>query len=168
MKGCARVSVRVDPAGGGTDAPPYCLDHGGAVVNFAVQRHAFAMAQRLDAGKGVTLYAMDINQGKTVASVAQLSESSDLEFLGAFVMRLVPTGDSVLLVTEKPTCQPAAGWAAAEPWAWRSSRRSIGFMASNVHPRIRPLWPTKSSAKISAIPAAIKTRMARRSAASTI
>ena len=100
MKCCARVPVRVDPAGGGTDAPPYCLDHGGTVVNFAVQRHAFAMAQRLDQGAGVTLYAMDINQGKIAASISELSQSSDLEFLGAFVERLVPAGDSLLLVTE--------------------------------------------------------------------
>jgi len=100
MKGCARVPVRVDPAGGGTDAPPYCLDHGGAVVNLAVQRHAFAMVQQLDEGAGVALYAMDINKGKSVLSIEQLSETKDLEFLGAFVERLAPSGDSLLLVTE--------------------------------------------------------------------
>jgi D-glycero-alpha-D-manno-heptose-7-phosphate kinase len=100
MKACARAPVRVDPAGGGTDAPPFCIDHGGAVVNFAVQRHAFAVAQRLDKDAGIILYAMDINRGYTAPSVAQLSETTDLEFLGAFVRRMVPDGDSLLLVTE--------------------------------------------------------------------
>ena len=100
MKSCARVPVRVDPAGGGTDAPSYCIDHGGAVVNFAVQHHAFAMAQRLKPGSGVVLYAMDIGHGKVVPSVPQLADSRELEFLGAFVQRLVPAEESLLLVTE--------------------------------------------------------------------
>lgn len=100
MKACARAPVRVDVAGGGTDAPPYCIDHGGAVVNFAVQRHAFAIAQRLANGAGIILYAADINRGVTTPSVSQLSEANGLEFLRAFAQRLVPDGDALLLTTE--------------------------------------------------------------------
>jgi galactokinase/mevalonate kinase-like predicted kinase len=32
----AQAPVRIDLAGGWTDTPPYCLDHGGAVVNLAI------------------------------------------------------------------------------------------------------------------------------------
>jgi len=100
MRACARVPVRVDPAGGGTDAPPFCVDHGGAVVNFAVRRHVFASAQRLKKGSGVFLWAMDLQAGTCAAQVAELRESSQLEFVKAFVLRLVPEADSLLLMTE--------------------------------------------------------------------
>ena len=38
----ARAPVRVDLAGGGCDAPPYCTDFGGTVVNIAVAHHVYA------------------------------------------------------------------------------------------------------------------------------
>ncbi|MEO2047742.1 MAG: hypothetical protein ABGX16_14350 [Pirellulales bacterium] len=100
MRGCARAPVRVDPAGGGTDAPPFCIEHGGAVVNFAVQRHAFASAQRLDPGSGIILYAMDIQAGMVAPDVVSLSNENHFEFVKAFVKRLIPNSDSMLLVTE--------------------------------------------------------------------
>ena len=59
----ARAPVRVDPAGGGTDAPPFCVEHGGAVVNFAVNFHAYASAQRLPADEGVMGHPFDNKQG---------------------------------------------------------------------------------------------------------
>ena len=76
MKGSARAPVRVDPAGGGTDAPPFCIEHGGVVVNFAVGRHAFASAQRLEPGSGIILYAMDIQEGVTAASVLNSAQTT--------------------------------------------------------------------------------------------
>lgn len=100
MKACARAPVRVDLSGGGTDAPPYRLDHGGAVVNFAVERHVFACAQRLPAGAGVVLYAADLNAGAVARRVSDFAGQTHLEFLKAFVLRMVPEGDSLLLVTE--------------------------------------------------------------------
>ena len=100
MRGSSRAPVRVDPAGGGTDAPPFCIEHGGAVVNFAVGRHAFASAQRLEPGAGIILYAMDIQQGVTAKNVAELSENNHFEYVKAFITRMVPQDDSFLLVTE--------------------------------------------------------------------
>lgn len=100
MRACARAPVRVDLAGGGTDAPPYCIDHGGAVVNFAVQRHVFASAQRLPPGTGIVIYAADLDAGAISQCVSDLTGQPHLEFLKAFVMRMVPENDSLLLVTE--------------------------------------------------------------------
>ena len=100
MRGCARAPVRVDPAGGGTDAPPFCIEHGGAVVNFSVQRHAFATAQKLEAGSGVVLFAMDLQQGVVAESVSELRDEKILEFVKAFIERMVPDNDSILLATE--------------------------------------------------------------------
>jgi D-glycero-alpha-D-manno-heptose-7-phosphate kinase len=98
-RSCARAPVRVDPAGGGSDAPPFVDDHGGWVVNFGIQRHAFASAERLPKGSGVVIYTLDLDEGVVANSVSELSTDSHLEFLKGFVRRLVPEGDSLLLLT---------------------------------------------------------------------
>lgn len=95
----ARAPVRVDPAGGGTDAPPFSVEHGGLVVNMAVQRHAFASVQPLPEGEGVIIYSEDLGEGVVADSVDALP-GGRLELLQGFVRRLVPPGESVLLVTE--------------------------------------------------------------------
>ena len=91
--------MRVDPAGGGTDVPPFSLEHGGKVVNFAVQRHAYASVERLPEGSGVTIYSEDLAAGVHASSVAQLP-GQQFEFLEGFVRRLAPADASLLLVTE--------------------------------------------------------------------
>jgi len=106
----ARAPVRVDPAGGGTDAPPFSVEHGGRVVNFAIQRHAFASVDRLPAASGVIVYSKDLEEGIVApdAECAGKSNGGRLEFLSAFVRRLVPAGESILLVTESDV-PPGAG-----------------------------------------------------------
>lgn len=99
--------MRVDAAGGGTDAQPFSVEHGGVVLNFAVQRHAFARAQRLSAGQGVIIYSEDLGQGVQAPTVAALP-ADELEFLQAFVRRMVPEEESILLVTESDV-PPGAG-----------------------------------------------------------
>lgn len=96
----SRAPVRVDPAGGGTDAPPFSVEHGGRVVNFAIQRHAFAAVDRLPRGAGVVIYSEDLGEGLSAPSVEALPGRGKLELLQGFVRRLVPAGESVLLVTE--------------------------------------------------------------------
>lgn len=106
-RSCARAPVRVDPAGGGTDAPPFSVEHGGLVVNIAVQRHAFASVDRLPTGSGIIISALDLRSTLTADSVKTL-RGRNLEFLQAFVRRLVPEKDSLLLVTESDV-PPGAG-----------------------------------------------------------
>ena len=105
---CARAPVRVDAAGGGTDAPPYSVEHGGMVLNFAVQRHAFARVERLPGGQqGITIFSHDLGEGVTADEAAALP-GGRLEFLGGFVRRLVPPGESIFLVTESDVPPSAA------------------------------------------------------------
>ena len=99
MKSCSRAPVRVDPAGGGTDAPPFSVEQGGTVINFAINRHVFASVDRLAAGNGVTIYSKDLQIGVTADKVSGLPKGR-LDFLQAFVRRLVPEDESILLVTE--------------------------------------------------------------------
>ena len=99
MRAFARAPVRVDPAGGGTDAPPFCVDHGGKVVNFGVKRHVFARAQRLDPGAGVLIYSRDLRAGVRARNSESLPAEGRLELLQGFVKKLLPPGESLLLVT---------------------------------------------------------------------
>ena len=99
MRAFARAPVRVDPAGGGTDAPPFCVDHGGKVVNFGVNRHVFARAQALGPGGEVLIYSKDLQAGVRAPSSEALPGDGRLELLQGFVKKLVPAGQSLLLVT---------------------------------------------------------------------
>lgn len=104
---CARAPVRVDPAGGGTDAPPFSVEHGGMVVNFGIQRYAYAFVDRLAPRNGVTIYSEDLNQGISAQSVPELP-TGELGLLRGFVKRLAPETESLVLVTESDV-PPGAG-----------------------------------------------------------
>ena len=103
MKTIARAPSRVDPAGGGTDAPPYCVDYGGAVVNFSVARYSYAALEHLPKHRGVTIYSHDQKQGLQAASVKDLKFDGRLDFLKASVKRLLPDANNFLLVTQSDT-----------------------------------------------------------------
>ena len=103
-----RAPVRADPGGGGTDAPPFSVEHGGTVVNFAIERHASASVDRLPQKSGVIIYSEDLAEGLSVSDVSALPGRGRLEFLQAFVRRLVPGDESILLVTESDV-PPGAG-----------------------------------------------------------
>lgn len=100
MRIAARAPGRVDPAGGGTDAPPYCSDYGGAVVNFSVARHSYASFQRLPEGKGVTIYSHDLKTGVHAPSVDQLTFDGRIDFLKAFVKRMLGAEKAFILTTQ--------------------------------------------------------------------
>lgn len=103
LKSVARAPCRVDPAGGGTDAPPYCIEYGGAVVNFSVARYSYASFERLPAGSGVCIYSHDQQQGVHAASVKALRRDGRLDFVKAFAQRLLPAATDFLLVTQSDT-----------------------------------------------------------------
>ncbi len=100
MKIIARAPARVDPAGGGTDAPPYCIDYGGAVVNFSIARHSYVSFERLPKGSGVILYSHDQKKGVQAASIKDLKYDGRVDLLKAFVKRLLSEDDAFLMVTQ--------------------------------------------------------------------
>jgi D-glycero-alpha-D-manno-heptose-7-phosphate kinase len=105
MRFLARAPVRVDPAGGGTDAPPYCIDYGGAVVNFSVARHSYASFESLPRGSGVLLYSHDQKKGVRAGSVSDLKYDGRVDLLKAFARRLLGEEDGCLLVTQSDVPQ---------------------------------------------------------------
>ncbi|MDP7048097.1 MAG: hypothetical protein QF721_01455 [Verrucomicrobiota bacterium] len=68
-------------------------------MNFAINRHVFASVDRFASGNGVTIYSEDLQMGVTANAVSDLPKGR-LDFLQAFVRRLVPEDESILLVTE--------------------------------------------------------------------
>jgi D-glycero-alpha-D-manno-heptose-7-phosphate kinase len=96
----ARAPARVDPAGGGTDAPPYCIDHGGAVVNFSVARYSYASFEWLPQEKGVQIYSRDLQKNVQAPSPELLKFDGNLDFLKAFVKRLLGPERGCLIVTQ--------------------------------------------------------------------
>lgn len=100
MRIVARAPVRIDPAGAGTDAPPYAVEHGGCVVNFAVARYSYAQLQWLNPGAGVHLCSLDLNQRVSASCPARLETDGKLDFIKAFVRRLLDGRSDFLLVTQ--------------------------------------------------------------------
>jgi galactokinase/mevalonate kinase-like predicted kinase len=100
MKHVARAPVRVDPAGGGTDAPPYSVEYGGCVINFAVARYSYAQLQWLSRGAGAHVYSLDMRHGASAPNLSSLKHDGKLDFVKAFVRRLLEGRNDFLLVTQ--------------------------------------------------------------------
>jgi D-glycero-alpha-D-manno-heptose-7-phosphate kinase len=100
MKIVARAPVRVDPAGGGTDAPPYSTEYGGCVVNFSVARYAHAQLQWLPAGAGAHVYSLDFKRGAHAVDAEALVDDGRLTLIKGFVRRLLAGRRDFLLLTQ--------------------------------------------------------------------
>lgn len=100
VKICARAPVRIDPAGGGTDAPPYSVEYGGCVVNFAVARYSYAQLQWLKPGEGAHAFSLDLKQGGWAPKLTALRLDGKLDFIKGFAKRLLEGHDDFLLVTQ--------------------------------------------------------------------
>ena len=100
MKTAARAPVRIDPAGGGTDAPPYSVEYGGCVVNFAVARYSYAQLQWLERGAGAHLRSLDLKQEAWAPDVESIRYDGKLFFVKAFAKRLLRGREDFLLVTQ--------------------------------------------------------------------
>jgi D-glycero-alpha-D-manno-heptose-7-phosphate kinase len=100
MKIVARAPVRIDPAGGGTDAPPYSEEYGGCVVNMAVARYSYAQLQWLKSAAGAHFYSIDLKQGSWAPKLVALQRDGRLDFIKAFATRLLEGHDDFLLVTQ--------------------------------------------------------------------
>ncbi|MEI6211420.1 MAG: bifunctional fucokinase/fucose-1-phosphate guanylyltransferase [bacterium] len=76
-----RAPVRLDLAGGWTDTPPYCLEHGGHVVNVAVNLNGQPPIQafaRICEEPHIVIRSIDLGIGETLTTYAQIAESTAL------------------------------------------------------------------------------------------
>jgi len=73
----ARSPVRLDLAGGWSDTPPFCLKHGGAVVNLAVDINGQAPVQafvRVCARRHIVIRSIDLGAEKEIATIDELND----------------------------------------------------------------------------------------------
>jgi len=76
-----RAPVRLDLAGGWTDTPPYCLEHGGRVVNVAVNLNGQPPIQafaRICETPHIVLRSIDLGVGETLTSYDQITQATAL------------------------------------------------------------------------------------------
>lgn len=75
-----RSPVRLDLAGGWSDTPPYCLEHGGTVLNMAVDLNGQPPIQvfaRLTARPEIVLRSIDLGVEERILNYDQLSRFGD-------------------------------------------------------------------------------------------
>jgi galactokinase/mevalonate kinase-like predicted kinase len=76
----AKSPVRLDLAGGWTDTPPYCLEHGGAVLNVAVLlegKPPIEVCVRPMGEPGLRLRSIDLGADENVTAFSRLAEFRD-------------------------------------------------------------------------------------------
>ena len=103
----ARAPMRVDPAGGGTDCPPYCLEHEGAVLNFGVGLYARATVKKLPGTREIIVRSLDFDIEVRAPSVGKLALEGPLDLLAGFVRRAQP--DFGLELTVMAEAPPGSG-----------------------------------------------------------
>jgi len=86
----ARAPVRVDPGGGGTDAPPFCDEYGGNVVNFGITRYVHASLDVLADKREVELHSVNLGAPLRAASVDALRLDGTLDLLKGIAKRMNP------------------------------------------------------------------------------
>jgi D-glycero-alpha-D-manno-heptose-7-phosphate kinase len=73
----SRAPLRLGLAGGGTDLSPYCDEYGGAVLNFTVNRFAYAFIEIRNDGK-LVFKSSDLDQSETLQAVSELPTTEGL------------------------------------------------------------------------------------------
>ncbi len=79
----ARAPLRLGLAGGGTDLSPYCDEFGGAVLNTAIDRFAYAFISPRDDGK-VVFRAKELNWEETLETAPELPQARLLLHRGVY------------------------------------------------------------------------------------
>ena len=79
----SKAPYRVSFGGGGTDMEPYCVDHGGCVINTAIDRHIYIS---LEPRKDNKIHINSIDYGKdTTFSIGDNDYSTDFELFKGIV-----------------------------------------------------------------------------------
>ena len=69
----AKAPVRIDLAGGWSDAPPFCEQVGGDVVNIAINQYAHADLQVDEVGKLSVSYSCDVPVGSGLGTTGAIN-----------------------------------------------------------------------------------------------
>ena len=97
----SKAPYRVSFGGGGTDMEPYCVDHGGCVINTAIDRHIYIS---LEPRKDNKIHINSIDYGKdTTFSIGDNDYSTDFELFKGIVNVLdIKDGFNITSYAELP------------------------------------------------------------------
>jgi len=101
MKIRAKAPFRVSFGGGGTDLPPYCVEHGGCVINTTIDRHIFITIEpRSD--RDININAINFNKHFTF-KIGDKDYSEDFEiFKGVVNVLNIDNGFDISIYSDLP------------------------------------------------------------------
>lgn len=85
----ARSPVRVDVAGG-SDAPPFSVEYGGGVLNFAITEYVHATLEIDRNGPRVVIQSEDFAKKVDADNLADLDFNGELDFIKGIAKRMAP------------------------------------------------------------------------------
>ena len=97
----SKAPFRVSFGGGGTDMPPYCIEHGGCVINTTIDRHVYvSLKPRED--KEIHVFSINYNK-EIVFNIGDKDYSEDFElFKGIVNVLQIKDGFDILTYSELP------------------------------------------------------------------
>lgn len=97
----SKAPYRVSFGGGGTDMAPYCVDHGGCVINTAIDRHIYVSIKPRE-DKKVRVISIDYNKEKTF-EIGDKNYDEDFElFKGIINVLGIKDGFEITSYSELP------------------------------------------------------------------
>ena len=79
----SKAPLRVSFGGGGTDMPPYCIDHGGCVINTTIDRYIYVTIEPRN-DKKIRVISIDFNKDFTF-NIGDKDYSEDFELFKGVV-----------------------------------------------------------------------------------
>lgn len=86
----SRAPVRVDFAGGGSDAPPFCAEHGGTVLNAGIAHYVRARLDVVPGSRRVVITSEDFGTTLEYESAEAIALDGDLRLMKAVVRAMAP------------------------------------------------------------------------------
>ncbi len=133
----SRAPTRIDFAGGTTDLYAFASREGGAVLNAAIDRHAYCTLRQGDVN-GIKIHSQDLEQFVEAATIKELEFDGNLDLLKAAVKALdVPTSLEISVRSDAP------------PGSGTGSSASIGVALLGLLDYLRAQEPSRRRAIMS-------------------
>ncbi len=140
MKIRAKAPFRISFGGGGTDMPPFCVDHGGCIISTTIDRHVFIT---IEPREDNIIHIDAINfEKESEFEIGDRDYSEDFEiFKGAVNVLGVQDGFNITIYSELPAGSGMGGSSSLtvaligafdEYYDWGLSRHEIGQKACDI------------------------------------
>ena len=97
----SKAPFRVSFGGGGTDMAPYCIDHGGCVINTTIDRHVYITLKRRN-DKKIRIYSINLRK-EYLFNIGDEDYSTECEiFKGIINVLNVNDGLDIFIYSELP------------------------------------------------------------------